>query len=112
MNARFKPPRVTSKAILESARGESCLLQINGVCNDNNETVVACHSNWHEDGGGIGKKSQDIYISYGCSACHDWLDGRSKGSDEDKRDAFHRGMKRTWARMIEKGIITIKGYKP
>jgi len=105
--------RVTSEAIKKAARGESCTLRVPGVCNENPETVVACHSNFHEDGGGMGMKSEDIYVAFGCSDCHDYIDGRiGRPSKDELRDIFHRGMKRTWHRLIELGIITIKGFKP
>lgn len=104
--------RITSESIKRAARNEQCTLQVPGVCNGNPETVVACHSSWHEDGGGMGMKSEDLFTAFGCSACHDYIDGRTgSASREERRDIFHLGMKRTWKRLIELGVITIKGFK-
>lgn len=101
---------IRSKALTDAARGESCLLAIPRVCRSNSETVVACHSDFQEDGKGTGIKAEDIYIAFGCVDCHSWLHSGGP-SKEDKRDAFHRGMKRTWKRLIEKGVISVKGVK-
>lgn len=101
---------VRSQAIKDAARGEDCQLRVPGICNNNTETVVACHSNWQEDGKGTGHKAEDIFVAFGCLRCHIWLD-EGRASDDEKRDIFHRGMKRTWKRLIEKGVIAIKGMK-
>jgi hypothetical protein len=63
-----------SKALRDSARGQCCTLQIPGICNGNPETTVLCHlpSNTH----GIGYKSDDYWAVFGCSSCHDAIDGR------------------------------------
>jgi hypothetical protein len=99
---------IRSKKILASANGEQCTIQ-SPYCNGSIETTVACHSILYEDGKGRGIKAEDIYIAYGCSACHDFIDGRnSEGySYLETKQFFHRGMKRTWKRLIEKGIIKI-----
>lgn len=101
---------IRSKELTDAARGESCLLCVPGVCRGNSETVVACHSDWQEDGKGTGIKADDIYIAFGCVDCHSWLHS-SGPSRDDKRDVFHRGMKRTWKRLIEKRVIQIKGVR-
>ncbi|ATI65623.1 DUF1364 domain-containing protein [Edwardsiella tarda] len=64
-----------SRAWRESARGQGCTLQIPGICNGDPQTVVLCHlaSPMH----GMGYKSDDFWAVYGCSACHDVLDGRA-----------------------------------
>lgn len=72
---KTKGPRMTP--IRKSARGEECTLQIPGVCNSNPETTVLCHSNALADGKGMGLKAPDTAACYGCSACHDVLDGRA-----------------------------------
>ncbi|WP_390900154.1 DUF1364 domain-containing protein [Yersinia rohdei] len=63
-----------SKALRDSARGQCCTLQIPGICNSNPETTVLCHlsSSTH----GMGYKSDDFWAVYGCSDCHDVIDGR------------------------------------
>ena len=56
----------------KSARGRECQIRIPGVCNGNPETVVLCHL----PGGGMGRKQPDLFAAFGCSACHDAVDGR------------------------------------
>lgn len=74
---QMRQTRAKSTAIRRSARGEECQLRIKGVCNHNPETVVLCHSNLLADGKGMGLKAPDTKACYGCSACHDVMDGRA-----------------------------------
>lgn len=97
----------TSK-IRESARGEDCMVRVPGVCNGDPETVVLAHLN----GAGIGRKQADHKGAYACSACHAWLDGLFVADDASKeyRDLLHlEGVMRTQDRLIEKGLIDVKG---
>jgi len=71
---KSKGPRMTP--IRKAARGQDCTLKIPGVCNGNPETVVLCHSNQLSDGKGMGLKAPDTEGCFGCSSCHDVLDGR------------------------------------
>ena len=92
----------------KSARGEECTLQIYPYCNGNPETVVLCHL---PSDSGMGQKSPDWWAVYGCSSCHDVIDGRSKVFIDDDisaiKSCIRRGHYRTLQRMIEKGLITI-----
>lgn len=101
-----KPYR--NKKITESARGESCTLHFEG-CKNEIDTVVFCHSPFEEDGSGGSQKSDDIFGCYGCFYCHDILDCRRYINGGimtvDRRDIFHRAMKRTLRRLIDKGIL-------
>jgi hypothetical protein len=89
---------------LSHARGQECQLQIPGVCNGNHETVVACHSNFHEHGKGKSSKAHDYAIAYGCSACHAWLDA-GPAERHEKRDAFYWGWCRTLDILFRAGIL-------
>lgn len=102
-----------SKKIRQSAKGETCTLQIAGVCNHNPDTVVYCHL--PDESNGMGKKSDDVSGCYGCSECHNFLDGRlrtpelrhfslSKGELEYY---MRRAQTRTLRRLIQKGIVKI-----
>lgn len=62
--------------IRKAARGQDCTLRIPGVCNFDPDTTVLCHSNNLADGKGMGLKAPDTEACFGCSACHDVLDGR------------------------------------
>lgn len=106
-----------SRKYLAAAKGQPCTLQIPGVCIGGTETTVACHSPLGEDRNGA--KAPDFAVADGCRACHDTLDRRAKISeghevvlgqfitDEDQRYYFHRGMVRTLANRIERGILKV-----
>lgn len=82
-----------------AARGQECTLQIPGVCNHAPETSVLCHSNYLKDGKGMGLKAPDHMAAFGCSACHDILDGRRPRpeglSATDVENHFYIGVMRT-----------------
>ena len=91
----------------DSARGEDCTLQIHPYCNSNPETTVLCHL---PSGSGMGQKSPDWFAVYGCSSCHDIIDGRvTKDSlwPYNIRMAERMALYHTWNRMLEKGLIKI-----
>ena len=71
---KSRGPRMTP--IRRAARNQDCQLQILGVCNGDPSTVVLCHSNQLVDGKGMGLKAPDTAACFGCSSCHDVLDGR------------------------------------
>lgn len=72
---RMKTSRPVMTPIRKAARGQECTLRF-PVCNYNPETTALCHSNLLEDGKGMGLKAPDTAAAFGCSACHDVLDGR------------------------------------
>lgn len=85
-------PRPKTKALRNAhlrdmARGMSCLLQIAGVCTHDRATVVCCHSNLSCHGKAGARKADDFYSTWGCSACHRWLD-QGPESAERKQAAF------------------------
>ena len=98
-----------SKKLRASARGRNCTLNIVGVCNSNPETVVLCHLPDETGTGIMAGKSDDWIAVFGCSSCHDILDGRvySNISKKDLDFYSHRALLRTWRIMIEEGLITI-----
>lgn len=102
-----KQPRIKSKKITNSAKGEDCTLRIAGVCNFNPETTVFAHMN----GGGMGTKHNDIHGCYACSDCHDWLDGgwiMSNLMDGAEVECeFLRAMIETQNKLIEKGLVKL-----
>ena len=73
--AGMKSKGPTSTPIRRAARGQDCTLRL-AVCNFDPETTVLCHSNFLADGKGMGLKAPDTAAAFGCSACHDVLDGR------------------------------------
>lgn len=70
---RKSRPKMTP--IRRAAWNQECTLRF-PVCNFNTSTTVLCHSNELADGKGMGLKAPDTAAAFGCSACHDVLDGR------------------------------------
>ena len=94
--------------IRKSARGEECQIQIYPYCNGNPETTVLCHA--PSDSKGWGIKSPDWWAAYGCSTCHDIVDGRMNVNDIDSEEIQRchiRGVFRTQKILIEKGLISV-----
>lgn len=95
--------------ITKSAKGEECQIRIPGHCNFNPETTVFCHIG----GGGMARKASDIHGSYGCSSCHDAVDGRINSTTirvftgNELKLMFYDGMVRTQLILLEKGLIKI-----
>lgn len=89
----------------DSARGESCTLRIYPYCNGNTETVVLCHIGK----AGMGIKSPDWQAVYGCSSCHDVIDGRILTDIHplEIKNILLSAQHNTWEIMIEKGLIKI-----
>lgn len=99
---------IVSKKIRNSARGEDCTFQIVGHCNYNPETTVFCHL--PDETKGMGKKSDDISGAYGCSSCHDVVDGRVWDADYHHNADWYmrRAQTRTLRKLIEKGVVIIR----
>lgn len=71
---KSRGPKMTP--IRKSAKDQECTIRLPGVCNYDVSTTVLCHSNELADGKGMGLKAPDTCAAYGCSACHDVVDGR------------------------------------
>lgn len=105
----MKSSRPKMTPIRKAARGQDCTLQLLGVCNGDASTVVLCHSNSLAAGKGMGLKAPDTAACFGCSACHDVLDGRRPRPDgmtkEDVDAAFDYAVQRTHAALRAEGVI-------
>jgi hypothetical protein len=107
--APMKSSRPKMTPIRRAARGQDCQMQILGVCNGDSSTVVLCHSNSLADGKGMGLKAPDTAACFGCSSCHDVLDGRAPrppdmtAADVDKY--FRYAVERTHAILRAEGLI-------
>ena len=91
----------------DSARGQDCMIRIPGVCNHDPETTVLCHQN----GGGMGMKTADIEGAFGCSLCHDIVDGRVRQYSYTRMEIkimFFEAAARTRDYWLKNGFITIK----
>lgn len=102
MNIEKRKP-IRSKAIRNAARGEACT-----VCGRNDGTTVFCHLNESWAGKGISQKADDIAGFFGCYNCHIGYDGYVEGNYKIDWFDIARAMYRTWRRLYELGIITIK----
>lgn len=93
--------------LTQSAKGEDCTLQIFPYCNGNPETVVLCHLPSERKGTAI--KSPDHWGAYGCSSCHDVIDGRRKTDlgEAEILKCMMRGLYRTQKKMIGKGLVRV-----
>lgn len=104
---KSKGPRMTP--IRRAARGQDCTIEIPGICNSNPDTTVLCHSNQLADGKGLGLKAPDTEACFGCSACHDVLDGRAPRpawlTQEMLLGAFERAKQRTHEILKQKGLM-------
>ena len=94
---------IRSNAILRAAKGEAC-----ACCGVNDETTVFAHINAQWAGKGLGIKADDFGM-FLCRLCHDQYDGRDKHPLEDWE--ILKAVYRTWVRLIDKGIITVKDMK-
>jgi len=105
----MKQSRARSTPARRAARDRDCTLMIPGVCNRNPATTVLCHSNRLADGKGMGLKAPDTAACFGCSDCHDVLDGRrplpSWMTREQLDDAFDRAMTITQEQLKLEGLV-------
>jgi len=108
MKAR-KGSRPKTTKIRASARDQECTLRFPGICNQRTDTTVLCHSNQLKDGKGMGLKAPDTKAAYGCSACHDVLDGRARRPDWmtrlDMLARFEAGQQMTMNLLAQQGLI-------
>jgi len=95
----------------DSAREQECLIRIPHCCNFKSDTVVLCH---YRLGGlsGMGFKASDILGAFGCSACHDLVDGRTHSQHFTRKEILlmhAEGIFRTQAWWLEHGFIKAGG---
>lgn len=92
------------------AKGKPCQIRVPGWCNNEPETTVGCH--YRLAGySGMSFKIDDLFLAFGCSHCHDVVDGRHGSWIEFPRSARQllllEGVLRTQAYLAERGIILI-----
>ncbi|MGQ5288474.1 DUF1364 domain-containing protein [Pectobacterium actinidiae] len=89
----------------EEARARDCQIRIPGVCNFNSETTVLTH---YRLAGtcGTGIKPDDRQAAWGCSACHDEVDRRTRHIDTEAARLCHaEGVMRTLNILIAEGKL-------
>lgn len=96
-----------TKAVRDSARGETCTVRIPGICNNDRSTTVFAHLSGIRFGHGIGQKT--CFGAYACAACHDVLDQRNKRphwiSEDEIKVMFHEAIFETMMILIDKGLL-------
>lgn len=105
----IKKSRAKSTPARRAARGRDCTLMLLGVCNRDPATTVLCHSNRLADGKGMGLKAPDSAACFGCSNCHDVLDGRRPlpgwMTRQQLDDTFDRACTITRKQLKQEGLI-------
>jgi hypothetical protein len=108
-SSRIKAAGPKMTPIRKAARGRDCTILLPGVCNSDPATTCLCHSNELADGKGMGLKAPDTAAAFGCSACHDVLDGRRPRpawlSKDEVLAAFRAGIVLTHQFLRTKGLI-------
>ena len=91
----------------KAAKGETCTLQIVGVCNHDPETTVFAH--FPDESHGMAHKATDFSGGFSCSACHDAVDRRRASLElEMHRDWYlRRSTVRTLERLYELGVVKV-----
>lgn len=89
--------------LTESARGRECQIRIPDICNRDDSTTVLCHLG----GAGMGMKHDDRHAAFGCSDCHNAVDGRIKTDYPNTLlKLFHlEGVIRTQKIWIKEGLM-------
>lgn len=107
----IKTPALRSKKLTDAAKGQTCTLQIVGVCNMNPESVVFAH--FPSETHGMAYKSDDFWGADACHHCHDVIDGRVHYDFEpgEKAEYMLNALHRTLSRRLRAGLIEVKGGK-
>lgn len=89
--------------LTKQARGEDCQVRQPLICNHDRETTVCAHVRMIGYSG-MGMKANDWFTAFACSACHDWIDGRSPSIDsyETRRLAHLEAVLRTQAIRLQR----------
>ena len=86
--------------LLEACRQLPCQL-----CEIEDGTIVAAHSNQLADGKGRGIKASDYRVASLCFNCHMALDQGNKLSKEQRREFWEVAHRRTIGELFERNLI-------
>jgi hypothetical protein len=89
-----------NKKLLELARKIPCTM-----CNIDDGTVVAAHSNQLRDGKGKGIKAHDYRIASLCFKCHFELDQGTKYNKSERMNIWEEAHRKTIGEMFERGLL-------
>ena len=95
--------------IQASAKGESCTFNLLN-CNYDHETTVLCHDTRTAFDG---KRRSDARAAYGCSNCHDVMDGRTPNDMTStlKGSIWGMAILKTHVKLMEKGLLHFEGVE-
>jgi hypothetical protein len=104
LRQRHEPIR--SRKYLNGAKGENCKLRFPG-CQNDRETVVACHI--HDQASfGMGQKADDLSVIDGCAYCHSLLDLHKHGMSQALLlEYLLRGLQETIRNRVERSILIV-----
>ena len=89
-----------NKKLLELARQIPCTL-----CEIENGTIVAAHSNQQRDGKGTGIKSADYRIASLCYGCHMELDQGRSYTKSQRLELWEQAHRKTIGELFERNLI-------
>jgi hypothetical protein len=92
----------------KAARGQQCMVRLDGVCNHDSATVVLGHVRM-QGVSGMGMKAPDPLGTWICHACHSAADSLQWNGQKFEREyvelAFLRGVIRTQDALIREEIL-------
>lgn len=91
-----------NKKLLEVVRQSPCQ-----NCDAEDGTVVAAHSNWAEDGKGMGIKAHDYKIAALCFRCHMELDQGSQMSKDERKKMWQNAHNKTIDWLFRTGKLKV-----
>jgi hypothetical protein len=86
------------------ARGRPCMVRLPG-CDGGGETTVLAHFRLLPYSGAGFKNSNLAFGAWSCAVCHDLIDSRTWGGNENVRFAHAIGVMRTIAELEKLGIV-------
>ena len=97
---------------MQAARGENCTLRLPHDKGHDPETVVFCH--FPDGSGGSNRLTGPLNGGFGCFTCHGLIDHRIylpglELTAADRERAMRLSNLRTINRLIELGLVTVKG---
>ncbi len=93
------------RKLLDLAEDQACVM-----CENQDGTIVAAHSNLLEHGEGRGLKAHDGMAAWLCHRCHSQYD-QGGMSRAEARDFILTAISRTYMRMWDAEVIQVKGKK-
>jgi hypothetical protein len=88
-----------------AAEMRPCMIRLPGICSGNDAETVLCHDRLAGITG-TGLKAPDLLGAWGCNACHDEVDRRTRNLERDfVRLAFYEGVMRTQYVLIQEGKV-------